>query len=112
MDELRVAIGELQSASEAVQKTDVRTQLDSLSVSLDEMVDAEEGRLTDSDEAFADVDFQGTPPQSDDIGEIEAKLRGLSEETTGDAREHIDTARRALASYRASQAEADPDTDA
>ena len=107
MDGLREAVAELELAADAVEKTDVRTQLDSLAVSLDEMVDAEEDRLTDSDEAFADVDFPGTPPHPDDIGEIEEKLRGLSEETTGDAQRHIDAARRALASYRADQATSD-----
>lgn len=112
MQELRDAVAELERASDAVEKTGVRTQLDSLAVSLDEMLDAEEGRLTDADEAFADVDFPGTPPYSDDIGEIEEKLRGLSKETTGDAQRHIDAARRAVASFRASQAESDSERDA
>lgn len=103
---------ELQSASDAVQKADVRTQLDSLVVSLDEMANTDEGQLTDSDEAFGDVDFRGSPPQSDDVGEIEEKLRGLSEETTGEAQRHIDGARRAVASFRASQAESEPGNDA
>lgn len=94
------AVTEVERASDTVQRTDVRTQLDSIAVSLEEMIDAKAEQRTDSERAFGDVDFVGSAPHVAHLEEISEKLDGLSEETDDDTQTHIDAARQIVTSIR------------
>lgn len=100
MGALEDAIEEVDTARDAVEETAVRTKLDSIAVSLVEMADTEAGELTDAEEAFGDADFAGSAPSGDNLAELENELADLAASTTGEAQEHIEAARREVASYR------------
>lgn len=107
MGALEDAIGEIEKARDAVEETEVRTKLDSIAVSLAEMADTEAGELTDAEEAFGDADFAGAAPSGDNLTELEGELAELAESTTDEAREHLEAARRGVASYRVREREGD-----
>lgn len=100
MGALEEAIAELEQARNVVEPADVRTKLDSIIVSLIEMIDTEAGEPTDAEEAFADVDFTGTTASFDNLAELEGELAGLAERTNGEAGDHLEAARQRIASYR------------
>jgi len=92
---------EIGQARERVQHTDVRTELESITTSLQEMLDAEAGEETDPDEAFAETPFQGAAPSPDNVEELETHLLKLAENVErADVRTHLEAAQRTLASYR------------
>lgn len=103
MGELEDAIEEISAARDAIEQTEISTKLDSIAVSLVEMVDTEAGERTDGEEAFADADFEGAAPSEDNLAEVEEELAELEPRVTGDAREHLEAARRRIASHRAGE---------
>lgn len=105
MGTLEVAIEEIRRASGAVKEPDATTKLESIAASLREMIDTREGERTDADEAFGDVDFEGSAPSEDNVAEVEEQLAGLAEETNDDARAHIEAALGRIASFREREAE-------
>lgn len=101
MRELEDAMAEIERARDAVEKSEVRTRLDSIGASLEEMLDTEAGNLSDAEPALADTEFEGAAPYPDHLEELEANLRDQAEETDdGSVRDHLETARQRIAAYR------------
>lgn len=100
MQRLGDAITEIERARDAVESADVRTKLDSIAESLNEMIDTAVGEETGDDEAFADASFAGAAASPDNLEELENALAGLAEDSTGEASGHLEAARRHIASVR------------
>ena len=92
---------EIRQARENVSHSDVRTELESITASLREMLDSAAGERTVGDVAFADSDFPGASPDPDDLRELEKNLRKLAANTDReDVRTHLESAQRKLSLYR------------
>lgn len=101
MGDLEDAMGEIDRARDGVDQPDVRTELDSIGASLQEMLDTEAGERTDADVAYADTDFAGAAPSADNLRQLEANLRKLAERADeGEVRDHLDAARQRIVAYR------------
>jgi Spy/CpxP family protein refolding chaperone len=83
---LRQARTEIEAASDHADSP-VREQLRSIDEGLLELT---EGDKTDSD----------APPKTAEIRELESKLAGLEDQTNEQTRQHIETAREYLLTYR------------
>lgn len=107
MNALEDAIAEIERARESVTDTEVRTKLDSINTSLQEMLDTAAGEETDGDIAFADSDVAGTAPTGDNLRELEENLLELAERTDHrPVRDHLEAAQRRVESYRTGPDEA------
>lgn len=101
MEPLEEANAEIERARSAISDSEVRTQLESITVSLQEMRDSAAGERTDGDEAFADVDVSGTTPSDDNLRELEDNLTKLAENMDQeDVRSHLENAQRTIGAYR------------
>lgn len=102
-------MAEIERARSDVSHSDVRTQLDSVTTSLQEMLDTEAGEKTDAEAAFGDADFAGAAPNADNLRELEVTLDTLAENTDrGEVRTHLERARRRIAAYRTGAGDRDP----
>lgn len=101
MKALEDAMGEIHHARSDVSHADVRTQLESITASLQEMLDTEAGERTDGEVAFGDTSFEGTAPTGDNLSQIEESLRQLADNAEQeDVRNHLESARKKIAQYR------------
>lgn len=101
MEALENAKAEIEQARSGVSDSDVRTQLESITTSLQEMLDTAAGERTDGDEAFGDTDISGAAPSDDNLLELEGNLDKLAENTDReDVQDHLENARRKVAAYR------------
>lgn len=106
MDPLEDAIAEIERAQESVTDTEVRTKLDSIDTSLQEMFDTAAGEETNGDIAFANSDFAGAAPTGDNLRELEENLLELAEKTERpEVRDRLEAAQRHVATYRAESRE-------
>lgn len=106
MRELEDAMTEIERARDAVEKSDIRSQLDSIGASLQEMLDTEAGNPTDAGPALGRTEFEGAAPYADHLEELESNLREQAEEAeTTAVRDHLETARERIADYRNRTAE-------
>lgn len=107
METLEAAKREIARARSSVSDTEVRTKLESITASLQEMLDAEEGEQTDADVAFGDTDFAGTAPDDDNLEELGDNLLELAENVDQqDVQEHLQAAQQQLLEYRSGRDEA------
>lgn len=103
MGALEAAMVEIEQARATVDETDVRTKLESIATSLEEMIDTEAGELTDAEAAFGDTDFPGSAASGDNLEELEIHLADLAAKTGGESGVHMEAARRQIASFRTDQ---------
>lgn len=95
------AQAEIVQAEEHVTKTEVRTKLDSITTSIQEIEDAAAGERTDGDIALADSEVVGAPPRDETLQQVEENLLDLAEATDdADVREHLSNARLHVEKYR------------
>lgn len=101
MNLLEQSMAEIDRAEEHVRKTEVRTKLDSIGASLQEMIDAMSGEETSGDVVLGDTETAGAAPSDENLEEVESNLLELAEETEDpDVREHLSTARLRVEKYR------------
>lgn len=100
MGALDDAVAEIEQARGAIERPEIRTKLDSIAASLVEMTDTEAGELTNGEEAFSDVEFPGAAPSPDNLAALEGELADLAEDTTDEARGHLEAARQRVAQHR------------
>lgn len=101
MKALEEAMAEIEQARSDVAHSDVRTELESITASLQEMLDTEAGEQTDAEVAFGDTDFSGAAPHADHLLELEKNLVKLAENTDQQGvGAHLETAHRKIANYR------------
>lgn len=100
VDALEDAIREIELARDVLERPGVRTKLDSIAASLVEMIDTEAGELTPGEEAFADADFAGAAPSSDNLADLEGELAELAAEMDAEGRGHLEAARQRVADRR------------
>lgn len=101
MDSLKDAIAEVERAQDSVTDTEIRTKLDSINTSFQEMFDTAAGEETNGDGAFADSDFAGAAPTDHNLRELEENLLELAEKTERpEVRDHLEAAQQHVANYR------------
>ena len=101
MKPVEEAMTEIKQARSDVSQTDVRTELESITASLQQMLDAEDDEQTDAEVAFGDTDFTGAAPHADHLAELEEHLEKLAENADQeDVRNHLETAQQRIADYR------------
>lgn len=106
MKALEDAMAEIKQARSDVEHSDVRTELESITASLQEMLDAESGEQTDAEVAFGDTDFSGSAPHEDNLLELEKHLVKLADNTDQrNVQNHLENANRKIAHYRTEQQE-------
>lgn len=101
MRELEDAIADIDRAREGIDATDVRTNLDSIKASLQEMLDTAAGVQSDADAAFGDTQFDGAAPSADNLRELETNLR--DQQTNADSEDvadHLERARERIERVR------------
>ncbi|MDG5776575.1 hypothetical protein VB773_22630 [Haloarculaceae archaeon H-GB2-1] len=92
---------EIDRATSAVSHNDVRTELQSISAVLQEVLDAAVDEPTDGDVAFADLDFEGSPANAATLTKIEDNLVELAANADDSiVQSHLATAQRAVERYR------------
>lgn len=95
------AKAEIVQAEEHVSKTEVRTKLDSITTSIQEIQDTASGSTTESDIALADNEVAGAAPTDETLQTVEDNLLELAEEADDvDVTEHLSNARLHLEKYR------------
>lgn len=103
MDRLADAMTEIEHAEETITVTEVRTKLDSIETSLQEMLDTAAGEETEGDIALADTAVAGSAPNDDNLRELEENLAELAEETDDpEVSTHLTAGRRHIKAYRTS----------
>jgi hypothetical protein len=101
MNALQEAMAEIEAARSDVTHSDVRTQLESITTSLQEMLDTAAGEQTEGDVAFANTEVAGTAPTDDDLLELERSLNKLVENTERESvQTHLENAHEKIANYR------------
>lgn len=101
MNALEDAMAEIDDAEEDVQNTEVRTKLDSIGASLQEMLDTLAGDETSNEVVLADSNVSGAAPHDDHLEAIETNLQELAENADDpDVRKRLGRARRHVRNYR------------
>lgn len=101
MNALEDAMAEIDDAEEDVQDAEIRTKLDSIGASLQEMLDTLAGEETSNEVVLADSDVTGAAPHDDHLVEIETNLEELAENAEDpEVRKRLGRARRHVRNYR------------
>ena len=101
MGALEDAQAEIEQARDEISKTEVRTELESIAASLQEMRDAEADEKTEGDVAFGGEEFTGTDASADHLQELESHLLKLAKEIDQEpAQDHLESAQGILATHR------------